>query len=178
MEFIATIEPPGVTARARIEGYGDDATCSGFECDEEWCYDFDLTTSTEGWGAITGRGFTWTDTVGLSADQSGSCNLYVRRSVAAKITVPSNAVITNITINHSGGNLMLFGLGRDESEMLSEYFPDTSNPLSRDVFWTNPGEIWFVVDREQAGDICLTTIITSIVISGTGDNPFGEDNCT
>jgi hypothetical protein len=145
--------------------------------DQDWCYTFDLTSSTEGWEAI-GRGFTWTDTVGLSADSVGNCADYNGRSIGLKISIPINTNVLRVTVNHSGGNLMLFGVGRNEAEMLAEYFPDTANPLVRDVEWTNPNEIWLVVDREQEGEICLTTIITSIIIEGTGNNPFGEDNCT
>jgi hypothetical protein len=145
--------------------------------DQDWCYTFDITASTEGWQGI-GRGFTWTDTVGLSADTVGDCNDYLGRSIGLKIAIPINTNVLRVTINHSGGNLQLFGVGRNENEMTSEYFPDTAQPLVRDVEWTNPNEIWLVVDREQAGDICLTTIITSIIIEGTGNNPFGEDNCT
>jgi hypothetical protein len=147
--------------------------------DQDWCYTFDLTSSTEGWEATGGnRGFTWTDTVGLSADSVGNCADYSGRSIGLKISIPINTDVLRVTANHSGGNLMFFGVGRNEAEMLADYFPDTANPLVRDVEWTNPNEIWLVVDREQAGEICLTTIITSIIIEGTGNNPFGEDNCT
>jgi len=149
---------------------GDCASC------EEWCYQWDFTTSDGGWSADPTNGGTWVDGAGWEASVgSGGTN-----SCYITLTVPSLATVTAWTLVYSavdndGSDLIRF---YDDSSLTYDY----TDPTSGDTF----------TDRTISGGAFSAAVnfmrisghwpsgsvtIKSFKIGGTGTNPFGANNC-
>lgn len=143
--------------------------CSG--CDCGWCYEFDFTTSSYGLTLIYG---TWVDGVGIVGTAAGT-----GVAIFFNIPLPSSAMMTKgcMTVDCTGTNNISWAANNGAVALLST----TNNPAGsyeavNVPITLNAGENMGINPSSGAGQGGNVTL-TKLRLSGSGDNPFGTNNC-
>lgn len=160
-------------ARRRAYVYAKSPTAVCELCDEceddEWCYEFDFAADSGGWARVGGTTFgVWVSGVGWQGNQSGSVfAIYIERNFAAA-TITSVEMVVNV----SGG------LTADADWFINVGGTSQSGPLAAGInTYTWTGNVSAGNIKVNPNDTTQNLTITRITVRGTGDNPFGTDNC-
>jgi len=161
-------------------GTSDGADCSGCGCVDEWCYDFDFTISD--WSTfVTGEFGTWvggTGWVGVAYGSGGGLHLIFDFDVAQ---------VRGISMVHTAS-----GYGGYQKLSIWENTPaaGVNHTLVSDPEEMNGINIYSQYDSfdivNLANKVSLyvdgaassNATIHHVTFWGTGENPFGENNCT
>lgn len=148
------------------------ADCSS--CDCEWCYTFDFLASNGGFSVLSGAPGAWASGLGWTGTYGGSPS--TSNSLRIEIGFTST-VITDVSITYSvaGTSDMVGGLRLRASGSTTYSASLNGNPgtytFVHGGLSTSVDHIWL------GGDSDASQAITSLTVRGTGDNPFGADNC-
>lgn len=156
----------GLTNMAR-SGAASDIDCSGCDCSPDtWCYEYDFTAEDGDWTVLYG---TWTSGTGWQGTAAGS---------GVSIVIYKDGLTFNVT--HIEVDVVCAGTCNiaviiDDSVGIAVANDAPTGSYSWDgdysggKFTLNPSS-----GSSQGADVTMTRIL----FSGTGDNPFGTDNCT
>jgi hypothetical protein len=167
--------------------------CDGCECG--WCYEFDFSAGDGGWVAFPSAGYEPGDTRGNYADArwNSSKNTTTQHSseLFFRIALPMAGHVTSVQVlyNRTPGSFDLgfansisadgdyyIGVTAMSSDT-SEAAGNTSISYSGDIDVASYINVWLFASITASGDPGGSLYCTSIKLRGTGDNPFGADNC-
>lgn len=194
--IIKTMSPVGLTNAAR-SGYVGTRDCDSCGCDDEWCYLFDFSLGDGDWSVVTEGGYlngSWPGAPGWVATDHVNTAITpdtADRAVYIGITLPSR-VITKIIITYD----FTGGVYNDNStRALFVSINDTDKGNITRAGMVNGASQTFEINgsfggateinvflrssRDQSSPYTYSgsALIRSIQVEGTGDNPFGSDNC-
>jgi hypothetical protein len=151
-------------------------------CEDEWCYTFDFTIDDGDWapGGANPRG-EWLTGVGWSrtAYEDDSCGIYIVRDFAETVIT---RVDVEFDLNSDNGNRKwtLF-IVNNGSSVGTPPINGNSNGLDQTKTatgtWTCDNLQMKLDTRNSVCNPADVAIVKSIKLWGTGENPFGEDNC-
>lgn len=167
------------------------ATADCTDCTGTWCYTFDFLTSNgffDPASTVWGAGATWAAGVGwqarINATRSGQTDKYSFLYIGRWIT----GTVTEISVTGS------FTYGTQDAYSQTSKLVKVTTPLVTVTYPTNPATLhWTGSQTWAAGQALLidiglgynntgglsggTGVLTSLTLRGTGENPFGADNC-
>jgi hypothetical protein len=138
--------------------------CDACGCVNEWCFEFLFTASNGGWTATFG---TWTAGQGWVATTAGT-----GKSIILNKTFTST-VVKHIEINVLCANTCNISIVDGPTTLMS-LSNQTTGMYENDGTWT-VGHLTLNPSSGAAQGANVT--MTRLLLSGTGDNPFGLDNC-
>ena len=158
----------GVTNAGTI-GASTASDCEDCDCDAEWCYEFDFLTEDGDWEIRVGAPYgTWVSGQGWVGTTAGS-----------GVGVVASRTLSSFTITHVDYDVVFAGTGNSvvlidnvtaiasENDVPSGHYSWDGTASGTDIT-LNPSS-----GAAQGADCAMTRI----KFSGTGSNPFGEDNC-
>jgi len=171
--------------------------CDECACDDMWCYLFDFDTSDGDWNVVTDGGYNngvytgspgWDDTDHLN---TASTPDIADRSVYIEIPLPARTITKmTMTYDFTGGTYVNNGLRAvvfflnevDRGNVIKTAMVDgASQTFEIEGTWGGVTNIRAFlrssVDNTSPYTYSGSCAIRSIQIEGTGDNPFGADNC-
>lgn len=149
----------------RASGTGCD-TCP---CETVWCFRWDFTASNGGWTADPSVGASYASGQGWKTGASQGV-LYIKK------TIPMTANITSVRVKASTG-AAAGGVGtRAPLPFNNSGAGSTDATFLMNVDVSELG-IGFDSNFSSGTNPVYSGAITEVIISGTGDNPFGVDNC-
>jgi hypothetical protein len=174
-QFLRSISAAGAVARARIESYGDDAVCSGFECDEQWCWTFDLTADDFDFVAADGYSNPWSSGNGFQG-QLGMSN--PDRNFLKLEFTETRIISFQFDISANDSDQINAWICPGETDVIcSAEWLDTNLLFFNKSIVADIDSIAFGVERSSLEP--FIGYITRVTIVGEGTNPFGEgSNCS
>lgn len=157
-----------------IEEYDCDA------CNAEWCFWFDYTVS-EGDFSVGDGSITWESGNGFKGANFGSNSC---RDVFGSLTLPFDVSVTRAiaifgrSSDIGGGNVFLRFQTKLDGTQVDVYnaVPGASGtPLCIEL--DTPQTIDYLYIDSNSGVGCGDQYFRGFVLYGTGENPFGDDNC-
>lgn len=169
--IIRAIPPQQIKVQAKIGMQDTTRSCS--DCPGYWCYVFDFAQGPQGWTAdIPGSegygahdGVSWIS-VRTGQNQNGPIHrLYIRRSFVL-------TTVFSISIDFDGGNgIYNRGMNFYPGGQVYQWTSSGDHYQTGIEAGGDSNEVWiYIVDNAEFR-------IRSITMSGTGINPFGENNC-
>jgi len=162
-----------------------DADCD--DCEQQWCYFFDFTIDEQGWSLYPAANGSYSSGVGwITGDVTRGVS---RTLIDIQLTFPMAGQVTNFGMDYE------YVAGNQSSGIQAVVAADIVTPLTlieENMPWTplpsptNAQIYWEGDDELQQLYVLLQTsidvhggsgVIKGITLHGTGENPFGEDNC-
>lgn len=157
--------------------YNTSNDCGDCEsCD--WCYVIDFTQGAGGFSLRTAgvgaysAGVGW---VGVNYNANSKSVLSIVRSLAASINITSMSIVYTKTAGSGGNNVNWMDAVLGGTTKIH----NTSNVFGSDQVKTTTSSQTvdgFYIDI-NSGDSVATVTLKSLTLRGTGNNPFGADNC-
>ena len=172
-DFCGTLDWQGVYQRASIESYNT-GNCAQFDpCATEWCWEWDLTSSANGFTNAVGYQVTWETGQGFKgADTNNLDRVFITKAFGL------SADLTRIEFdisNNPAASLAVWicqGTNQINCSFISTDFQGTT--ISKDV---NGTYTQLALGAETSPQTDFWGYITAVRVYGEGTNPFGTSNC-
>lgn len=143
--------------------------CEDCDCDAEWCYEFDFLTSDGDWEIRSGAPYgTWVSGQG-----------WVGTSAGSGVAVVASRTLEAFTITHIDYDVVAAGtlnavviIDNSVAVASNDNVPSGHYSWNGTVSGTD-----ITINPSSGASQGADCRITHIRFSGTGSNPFGEDNC-
>lgn len=165
------------------------AVCSECECDDSWCYTWDFTTTNGDFFSNPAANpvSTWTAGIGWE-DGLHSPTRYRDINILRDFSsayVTSITFVFNVTVGQSTENtprgIRVYNNGElVRSNLITDSTQNGTNlsmTLTVDAMIDQINLVVACGNAGGSGDPGGTAVIKSCTVQGTGNNPFGEDNC-
>jgi len=152
------------------------------DCDDcescDWCYVIDFTQEAGGFSLRTAGvgsyspGVGWT---GVDYNASSRSVLSIVRSLAAEIDITSMSIVYTKSAGSGGNNVNWMDAVLGGTTQIH----NTSNAFGSNQVKTTTSSVTvdgFYIDI-NSGESAATVTLKSLTLRGTGNNPFGADNC-
>ena len=195
--WVNSVGVVGLTNAARSQ-FVAEADCDSCECDDTWCYNFDFSASDGDWSQVTSGGYLngswpgapgWVATDHVNTVQNPDT---ADRLIFIQIPLPARTVTKfTVTYDYTGGTydtntlraLFITLNGVDRGNIIrSAMVNGSSQTFEIEGSWGGITDM--AVFLRSSRDISSpytysgAALIRSIQVEGTGDNPFGADNCS
>lgn len=152
--------------------------CTG--CETEWCYVFDFTTSDGGWSpnppGLSGAGL-WVNGQGWSAPYSGQGQDGVYLGLEFPQAGNINYVKITLSTTLTGTNPEAQVANLVQSDIW-QVITDDRTIYEFNINEVGETDMMFYIDPYSGGGQAWGGYVVSIELRGSGDNPFGSDNCS
>mgnify|MGYP001069955899 CR=1 FL=1 len=149
-----------------------------------WCRAFDFTKGQQGWSlSYSGQYGRYTNNAGFSVSQYGSTTAPYDQSGSIRIHLDFSGTVRQLYIYSNQPDLTHVFVDWNSEITDGEAFDDdlfTVGPASPVVIAFNPTQVTGRLGLEIVKlhqPLPMTTVITGLILTGSGANPFGSDNC-
>lgn len=171
--FVVHISAGTAVSRANIGTYYETEVCPAFSCVDEWCYLFDFLVSDGGWQQVVGGSNTWLSGTGWIGEAAPNAD---RNFIT--LNMPATAYVKTVQ----------FVLDHNDGVDAYAWVCPGANDISCNYDWDNTTLTIFTKGVEQSINKVALGVeqsqnsfpvgnIIQVIMRGTGENPFGEDNC-
>lgn len=156
----------GLTNASATQGSDFDFDCSVCECDETWCYEFDFTAEDGDWDVLYGS---WSSGIGWSGTAAGSgVSIVIYKAGLPEFN------LTHIEVDIEAAGTANIAVILDDVTGIAVANDAPTGSYDWDGDYT-AGKI--TLNPSSGSSQGANVVMTRVLFSGTGANPFGADNC-